>query len=304
VPLPLPSNWTNADALLLRATDPTGREINTWVWTIVKAAGHAGRLVVPGSGTVTATETASAVTMAAGTIRVTIGKSAGLLAGVTHAGMPVSLTNGPRLAAGTTTFTGLTHFRDGAGYVVQASYTGDLRSVRWRLDPNGWLQLSYRYNRTGTHDVLGVSFDYPETNVRGLTWLGHGPHRVYKNRRRGVNPGVWTKTYNDTATGAAGWRYPEFKGYHANIYWAALNTTQGTITMVAAQENLFLRLFTPAVGTDPRNATVPYPAGGISFLDAIPAIGNKFHTAGQLGPESQPAIATGDYQRTIYLRFD
>jgi hypothetical protein len=119
-----------------------------------------------------------------------------------------------------------------------------------------------------------------------------------------VNPGVWTKTYNDTATGAAGWRYPEFKGYHANIYWAALNTTQGTITMVAAQENLFLRLFTPAVGTDPRNATVPYPAGGISFLDAIPAIGNKFHTAGQLGPESQPAIATGDYQRTIYLRFD
>ncbi len=43
--------------------------------------------------------------------------------------------------------------------------------------------------------------------------------------------------------------------------------------MVAAQENLFLRLVTPAVGADPVNATVAYPAGGISFLDGIPATG-------------------------------
>lgn len=44
---------------------------------------------------------------------------------------------------------------------------------------------------------------------------------------------VWTKAYNDTATGAAGWRYPEFKGYHANPRWAVLHTTSGNITMVA-----------------------------------------------------------------------
>ncbi|MEK8110342.1 hypothetical protein NKG94_50510 [Micromonospora sp. M12] len=104
-----------------------------------------------------------------------------------------------------------------------------------------------------------MGFDYPEANVRGLTWLGDGPHRVYKNRLRGVSTDVWTKQYNNTATGASGFQYPEFKGYHARTYWAALSTTEGTITMVAAEENLFLRLFTPAVGVDPKNATAPYP---------------------------------------------
>jgi hypothetical protein len=186
---------------------------------------------------------------------------------------------------------------------AEATYTGDLTTVRWRLDANGWLQLEYRYRRTGNHDYFGVGFDYPEANVRGLTWLGDGPHRVYKNRLRGVSTDVWTKQYNNTATGATGFQYPEFKGYHARTYWAALSTTEGTITMVAAEEGLFLRLFTPAVGPDPITATAPYPSKGLSFLDGIAPIGNKFHSAGALGPESQPNVATGDYHRTIYFRF-
>jgi hypothetical protein len=164
--------------------------------------------------------------------------------------------------------------------------------------------MEYRYHSTGSHDFLGVSLDYPETKVRSLTWLGDGPYRVYKNRMRGVTPDVWTKAYNNTATGASGWQYPEFKGYHANTYWVMLSTAEGTITMVSAEEGLFLRMFTPAVGTNPLNATAPYPAGGLSFLDGIPPIGNKFHNVGQLGPESQPNTATGDYHRSIYFRFD
>jgi hypothetical protein len=243
------------------------------------------------------------VTMTAGTTGITIGKSNGRLAGVSRSGVDVSLTNGPALSVGTATFTGLTHGRDGTGWVVQANYTGDLTSVRWRLDANGWLQMEYRYHRTGNHDYLGVNLDYPESHVRAVTWLGDGPYRVYKNRTRGVSADVWTKAYNDSATGASAWQYPEFKGYHANTCWAALSTTEGTITILAAQEGLFLRLFTPAVGVNPVNATVPYPGGGISFLDGIPAIGNKFHAATQLGPESQPVVATGDYHRSVYLRF-
>ena len=163
--------------------------------------------------------------------------------------------------------------------------------------------MEYRYHRTGNQSFLGVNLDYPEAKVQGLTWLGNGPYRVYKNRTRGQIPGVWTKAYNNAATGSSGFQYPEFKGYHANTYWAGLRTTEGTITMVAAEENLFLRLFTPAVGPDPVNATVDYPAGGISFLDGIPAIGNKFHGATSLGPESQPVVATGDYHRSVYFRF-
>ncbi|MFC4590834.1 glycoside hydrolase family 2 TIM barrel-domain containing protein [Sphaerisporangium corydalis] len=305
VTLGLPATWADADALGLTVTDPTGRVLSDWMWRIKKAADHAGRLVVPvaGAPAVTAVQDAAGVTMIAGTTRVTISKSTGRLTGVTRNGVAVSLANGPALAAGAATFTGLTHGADGTGWVAQAAYTGDLTSVRWRLDPAGWLRMEYAYHRTGNHDYLGVTMDYPESKVRGLTWLGDGPYRVYKNRTRGVRPDVWTKAYNDTATGATGWAYPEFKGYHAGTCWASLATTEGTITMVAAEENLFLRLFTPATGANPQSATVPYPAGGISFLDGIPAIGDKFLPAAEHGPESQPNVATGDYHRTVFFRF-
>ncbi|PRY41270.1 glycoside hydrolase family 2 TIM barrel-domain containing protein [Umezawaea tangerina] len=304
VALGLPSTWTGADALSLTATDRTGRVVSAWTWRIRKAPEHAARLVVPVSGSVTATEDATTVTMTAGSTRITVGKSSGRLVGVTRDGVAVSLANGPALAVGTAELTGLQHFRDGTGWVVRADYSGDLTSVRWRLDSNGWLRLEYDYHRTGNHDFLGVSFDYPEAKVRGVTWLGDGPHNVYKNRRRGATPDVWAKAYNDTAVGASKWQYPQFKGYHANVCWAALATSEGTITVVSEQEGLFLRLFTPAVGPDPLHATAPYPAGGLSFLDGIPPIGNKFHDVGQLGPESAPNAAAGNYHRSLHFRFD
>lgn len=301
--LGLPADWTNADALHLIAADPTGRLVNTWTWRIKKAADYLARLVIPVSGSVTATETSTSVTMTAGTTRVTIAKNNGRLAGVTRGGVAVSLTNGPALAAGTATLNRLSHFRDGTGWVVQADYTGDLSSVRWRLDANGWLRMEYRYRCTGNHNFLGVNLDYPEAKVRNVTWLGDGPYRVYKNRLRGVLTDVWAVPYDNTATGSSGFRYPEFKGYRARTYWAALGTTEGTITMVAAEEGLFLRLFTPQTGPDPLTATAPYPGGGISFLDGIAPTGNKFHGAAALGPESQPNVAAGDYHRSIYFRF-
>ncbi|MFC0107824.1 glycoside hydrolase family 2 TIM barrel-domain containing protein [Kibdelosporangium aridum] len=301
--LDLPATWTAADALRLTARDPHGREVSAWTWRIKKAADHAARLVVPTPGNVTAVENSATVTMTAGTTRITVSKATGRLVGVVSDGTAVSLTNGPALAVGTAELTSLHHFRDGTGWVVQADYTGDLTSVRWRLDANGWLRLDYSYHRTGDHDFLGVNFDYPETKVRELTWLGDGPHGVYKNRMRGATPDVWSKTYNNTATGANGWQYPQFKGYHANLCWAVLTTSEGPITVVSAQEGLFLRLFTPAVGADPLHATAPYPTGDLSFLDGVPPIGNKFHDVSQLGPESAPNVAAGNYRRSLYFRF-
>jgi hypothetical protein len=297
--LRLPARWRRSDALSLTVTDPHGKDIYTWVWTIKKAADHASRIVTTGGGTpVAAVEDAAGITMRATGVAVTVDKLTGRLANA-----PLSLTNGPALATGAATLTGITHASDGDAHVVEASYTGDLTFVRWRLYPSGWLQLTYHYHLTGSHDFLGVNFDYPQAKVSGMTWLGHGPYRVYKNRLRGVTTDVWSKKYNDTATGADHWEYPEFKGYHANTYWAQLHTTEGNLTVVADTEDLFLRLFTPRFGPDPRFTAVPFPAGDISFLDAIPPIGTKFDPPANLGPESQPNVAAGDYQRTLYLRF-
>ena len=44
------------------------------------------------------------------------------------------------------------------------------------------------------------------------------------------------------------------------------------------------------------------PAGGVSFLYGISAIGTKFHPSSELGPKSQPASATGSYRGVVWLR--
>jgi hypothetical protein len=119
----------------------------------------------------------------------------------------------------------------------------------------------------------------------------------------GLNTDVWAKEYNDTATGASVFKYPEFKGYHAETYWAQLNTTEGKITLVSGDENLFLRLFTPKFGPDPRTTIAPFPGGNVSFLDGIPAVGTKFDAPAVTGPEGAPNVVNGDFQRTVSFYF-
>ena len=48
--------------------------------------------------------------------------------------------------------------------------------------------------------------------------MGDGPYRVWKNRMKGTQFGIWTKEYNNTETGESPWIYPEFKGYYSNLY--------------------------------------------------------------------------------------
>jgi hypothetical protein len=48
---------------------------------------------------------------------------------------------------------------------------------------------------------------------------------------------------------------------------------------------------------------VPFPAGDISFLDAIAPTGTRFDPPGNPGPRSQPNAASGGYERTLYFRF-
>ncbi|MEV3972249.1 glycoside hydrolase family 2 TIM barrel-domain containing protein [Streptomyces sp. NPDC050698] len=302
--LPLPSGWRRADAMALIVTGADGREIRRWTWTIASAADQARRLVRTGPGPAVRGRLADdRLTLASRHTMVTLDATTGMLAGVTHRGADFVLSRGPLPTTGTADLTRLTHGPDGDAYTVEAEYSGVLRHVRWRLHPSGWLQLDYRYHLTGEHDLFGVGFDHPESQVTGMTWLGHGPHRVWKNRLRGVTTDVWTKQYNDTATGADGWVYPEFKGCHANVRWASLHTTAGRLTVVCEDENLYLRLFTPRFGPDPRHTAPPFPKGDLSFLDAIPAIGTKFDAPAALGPSGAPTTATGDYGRTLYFSF-
>jgi hypothetical protein len=152
---------------------------------------------------------------------------------------------------------------------------------------------------------LGISFDYPETLAKGVKWLGRGPYRVWKNRMAGPADNVWQKGYIDPKTGQQ-WVYPEFKGYHANLYWAKLETWEGDITIATDTEDMFLRLFKPANSDEPRNTAVKFPGGDIAFLQAITPIGTKFTEAEDLGPSGQPTMIPQDaalVKGTLYFYF-
>jgi hypothetical protein len=293
--LGLPKEWRDADALFLTARDPQGREIHTWSWMIQSPERVRARIVPPGGAgeAVAVGQTDDELVLMTKATRVGIGKATGQLAWVEQDGRKLSFARGPRLTGGETKLTAIKHAKDGDGYAIDAAYEGGMTSVRWRLDPSGWLELAYRYVLPGRHAHLGVSFDLPEDKVTGLTWLGRGPYRVWKNRMAGAGFGVWHKAYNDTRTGVE-WVYPEFKGHHADFHWAAIETREGPITVVTDTEDLFLRVLTPRPGPNPTFTEVAFPEGDISFLHAIAPIGNKFAGPETTGPEGQPNETVGE----------
>ncbi len=329
--LNLPGDWRNHDALFLTAEDPHGREIYTWTWMIAAPREIQARIVRPGPGRVTEEESGDSIILRAGDASAHFDRQSGRLVALSRDGRSVSL-SGPRMIGASGGLQELDHHAQGDEYVIEATYDGELKRVRWRMLPSGWLKLEYAYDKSfGRHDYLGVTFDYAEEDVRDLTWLGRGPYRVWKNRLKGAEFDVHRKGYNDTVTGAEWEGYPEFKGFHADLYWAVLGgaaaaefgggTSGGAgtdrngvidinggadLTIVTATDNLFLRLFTPRFPEDARHAQVEFPEGDLSFLHAIPPIGTKFLPAHDHGPEGSPSVAfrrDGMYEATVYFYY-
>jgi hypothetical protein len=308
LPLGLPSDWQSRDALALTATDPDGREIYTWTWMIASPRQTREQIGEAESGD---TEEVSGragdgrIRMQAGETTVEVDASTGRLASVRQSGEAFSLSNGPRpVGIYPDSLTSLDHYAEGDGYVVEATYDGGLNRVRWRLLPSGWLRLDYAYRHGGKLNHAGVTFDYPEEQVEGVTWLGRGPYRVWKNRRAGMRFSVWQKDYNDTRTGLE-WTQPEFKGHHADVRWARLDTREGPITVATDTEDLFLRLFTPDWGPNPKFTDVAFPAGDLSFLHGIAPIGTKFRPPPGTGPSGRKNDLDwrDPYTGTLYFHF-
>ncbi len=311
--LPLPSGWRENDGLYLTARDPEGREIYTWTWMIKKPAevlaGLAGQEAgeVHGAREVQARDAGAAIVLSARGLEVSISKSLGTLAAVRSGGRTISLA-GPAIVGKNVAgwLREMTHGPEDDAYVVRACFGGNLRELTWRMEPSGWLRLDYRYRLTdreghADHDYHGVTFDYPEAQVTGVRWLGRGPYRLWKNRTKGTTFDVWEKAYNATESGVS-WEYPEFKGYHGDLYWAAIRSRERDFVVATETEGLFLRLFTPRF-ENAGSASAPFPPGDVSFLHAIPAIGMKFAAAGSLGPQSRREPAVGEFSRTLFFFF-
>jgi len=283
--LDLPKDWSRADVLSLTAIDPHGRDLYTWTWTLQDAESIASRYIPQSAHATTVAEvTPDMIHLRQGDVEVALNPATGELNSFRSGTLVSPLRKGPIALSGSSK---VTDFKVD-GNTVTFHYEGDLKSVRWELLDSGWLQLDYTYSHQKEEPVqyLGVTFDYDEHDVLGMRWLGKGPYRVWKNRRHGVEFGLWEKHYNDTITGMS-WDYPEFKGFHEDVYWAQLAGTSASLDIVIASPDIFLRLFTPSEAPNPGCTHVDFPEGDISFLTGIAPIGTKFKRADQHGPSGQ-----------------
>ena len=175
-----------------------------------------------------------------------------------------------------------------------------LTRFRWTLQQDGALRLDYEYTLEGQYSYYGVSFDYPEEQLRTIRWLGEGPYRVWQNRLRGTSLGVHEIARNEIQPGE-NWDYPESQGYFAGLRWARLDGVGGPLWVASAQPGLYLRIGTPRFSL--LNTSPDFPAGELSFLHAIPAIGSKFIAPENSGPLSQWSKASGAHTGSLVFRF-
>jgi hypothetical protein len=316
--------------------------IQTYVWPAKDLAKDLDQADQAGGAKTAVTESGDTLTATAGDLSLQISKATGLLVSVSRQRSSFSLVNGPRVLAmtprlpppprrqpagpppapampptfaGASRLTSLTDKSDGDDLVLTAVFDGPMKSVTYRLKPNGWLAIDYVYALTGEQEYLGVGFDYPEANVKGMRFLGEGPAPVYRNRLAGGTIDVWNRPYNNTIVGdpddlkpGQHFDYPVFKGFYAGVRWLQLITSEGPITALVEQHSdspVYVQIFTPK--TPPSNevgqAYAPFPNAGVSFLNAIPAVGSKFVGPRSSGPMGQPAVANGEYQGHISLYF-
>ncbi|WP_221030573.1 glycoside hydrolase family 2 TIM barrel-domain containing protein [Actomonas aquatica] len=314
--LGLPDDWADAEVLELAATGPDGREIYRWNWMLREPAELVADWVDVESSdagaSVTLSEGDGQWIAQTGDVRFVFDAANGRLIEAYKGGQRHPWSNGPIAIGAEARAKDVTGTVSDGRAVIRADYEGGMRFVEWTLEANGWLRLDYQVTpRSGQPtqrfvDYIGVSFDFAEDGVTGVDYLGKGPYRVWKNRRKGVEYGVWQKDYNDTATGAS-WVYPEFKGFHEDLYWATLHSERGGLTMVSATTDLYLGLFTPAEGPDPRTSHVEFPDGDLSFLHGITPIGTKFQTAAAHGPQGAPNLVhnyADGYRGTLYFRLE
>lgn len=287
----LPDGWHSYDAFYISSFGPDGRELYTASMPISLPKDVMEGMFSSGEsrGRATYTEQDSALQIQAGPMKFTISKSNGRLVRVVNEKGEIPFNNGPFLSAGKVVFKSIKVIEDGPLLKVLCAFDekeSRMKEFTWTFYPSGRLGLNIYYvpELYDVHfDYMGVNFDYPEELVKGVKWLGKGPYRVWKNRMQGMELGVYQKDYNNTMTGVPPVIYPEFKGYHANLYWAEIQSAEQSFIVGASSEDVFLRLYTPVQAEDPR-LSPPFPAGDISFMQAIPPIGTKTNDPWNMGP--------------------
>jgi hypothetical protein len=341
--LELPDDYKNYDALYLKAFDRSGEEILCRSWNTggnlksvdqlvkkdvsdqekkqrekLRAAGVQEDNILPISqqsadlskekGVTEMSENDSVLTLKASGIAVIFGKKDGKIRKVTNdLGLPIPFGNGPVLVSGDAHLESIKPVRGDKSYSLEMTYSGDLKKVTWTMFSSGWLAMNYEYQVSGEQLFTGISFDFPESDIISAKWLGKGPASVWKNRLQGGLLDVYQRMYNNKLPADNSWGLPQFKGYFPEISWMEFNTVDGKFTVVAQEEELFVRLFSFYGISGPKNYPA-LPKGDISFLDAIPPVGTKLamgisNDTWNLGPAGELNKMDKPVRRMLYFYF-
>ena len=253
-------------------------------------------------------ENDSLYTLKASGIAVTFSKKDGKIRKVANdLGFPLPFSNGPVLLSGNARLESIQAKKGEKSCSLEMNYSGDMKRVIWTMFSSGWLALDYEYQVAGEQKFCGISFDFPESDVIGAKWLGKGPAHVWKNRMAGGVLDVYQRMYNNRLPADNSWGLPQFKGYFPEVSWMEFNTVDGKFTVVAQEDDLFVRLFNFYGISGPKNYP-ELPVGDISFLDAIPPIGTKLamgisNDTWNLGPMGELNKMDKPVKRTLYFYF-
>jgi hypothetical protein len=280
----------SSDALALRVEDPAGRELGEWVWPLRRPDLY--RLTQePAEHHAVPAETNGVITITTGDLVARFSRTTGLLLGVRRGSQEFSLTNGPRLTVGGATLRQLHFDDDGPDAFVSAKFTGNLRSIFWRVNGNGWIDCDYAWSATAANGPAGLAFDYPGDLILRKRWLGDGPYPVWKNRLAGVSLGVWKSARQPAARD---WFEPAFTGCFSGVRWLQLETREGLITVLNHSGVPFVQLPPPAATANQY---------GLAFLESIPAIGTP---SGRQPPDDSPGqtnAVPAEYTGSLSFRF-
>jgi hypothetical protein len=304
--LNLPEDWDQAGVLYATAFDPAGREVWTWSWGVQKDCGYCHQYVKKESkknAQISETDETEKLVIRVDALKLSFSKKTGELTEVMKNGKAISIGRGPRPISGDNRLVELNHWRTKNDIFVEAKYEGSLDYAKWKIYPSGWVRLDYQYELNGQFDLMGITFDYPESEMVKMRWVGRGPYRVWKNRTKGGRLDFWSNNYKDHTPGLT-WDYPEFRGYYRDWHWVTFGTREGNITLLNGTKDVFLGVYQPKDGSDPRNTRINVPQTGISLLHGIPAIGTKFNKAQDLGPEGQKNEASGKYNGSVCFYFE
>ena len=94
---------------------------------------------------------------------------------------------------------------------------------------------------------------------------------------------------------------PEFKGYFRDWRWATFDTSEGKFTVSTAETESYLGIYHPNDG--PVGPLLALPETGLTFLDVIPAMRDKFLTQERMGPQSAERSVSGGQKGEVNFDF-